>query len=61
MGRFAADDNRPLGSYILEAAEPGIAYQVVFIPTAGSDMVTTWYSGPGGPGRRAEPAPRSCG
>ena len=38
------------GSYILEAAEPGIAYQVVFIPTAGSDMVTTWYSGPGGPG-----------
>jgi hypothetical protein len=34
------------GNYVLEDAEPGIAYRVFFVPPAGSGRVSEWYNGP---------------
>ena len=41
------------GHYVLENAEPGIPYRIVFAPPAGSGLVTAWYSGQGSPGTPA--------
>ena len=47
------------GHFVLEDAQPGIAYRIQFAPPAGSNLVREWYSGldPAGASTRSAASP----